>query len=78
VQADPIPARAKTNSTGSPPLVCSATGHSEILSNRYFVHATLKGTTVDMRPSQKSGWGEARCRRMPFCIAISSNPVCGQ
>ncbi len=35
MQADPIPARAKTNSTGSAPLVCSATGHSEILSNWY-------------------------------------------
>ena len=32
---DPIPARAETNSTGSPPLVCSANGHSEILSNWY-------------------------------------------
>jgi len=30
-----IPARAETNSTGSPPLVCGATVHSEILSNGY-------------------------------------------
>ena len=33
MQTDPIPARAETNSTGSPPLVCSATGHSETLSS---------------------------------------------
>ena len=35
VQADPIPARAKTNSNGSSPRVCSATGLSETLSNWY-------------------------------------------
>ena len=32
---------AKTNSTGSPPLVCSATGHSEILSNWYLREASF-------------------------------------
>ena len=35
VQADPIPARAETNSYGSSPLVCSAMGLTEILSNWY-------------------------------------------
>jgi hypothetical protein len=30
VQADPIPARAETNSTGPPPLVCCPNGHSEL------------------------------------------------
>jgi hypothetical protein len=30
-----IPKRAETNSTGSSPLVCSATGLNEILSNGY-------------------------------------------
>ena len=36
MQADPIPARAKTNSTGSPPLVCSATGRTLISSNAVY------------------------------------------
>jgi hypothetical protein len=35
VQADPDSGGAETNSTGSPPLVCSATVHSEVLSNGY-------------------------------------------
>jgi len=54
VQADPIPARAETNSTGSPPLVCSEKGHSEILSNWY----------LEKRPSRdhESGVDDAALR----------------
>ena len=35
MQADPDSARAESNSPGSSPLVCSATGRSEILSDWY-------------------------------------------
>jgi hypothetical protein len=35
VQADPDSARAESNSPGSSPLVCSATGLSEIFSDWY-------------------------------------------
>jgi hypothetical protein len=61
MQADPIPARAKTNSTGSPPLVCSATGRTLISSNavcgpRHVLDATYESVTFlsDLRQAAKA------------------------